>query len=418
MKVIKLEVSNFLGVKAIEISPDGSIVKIEGKNGAGKSSVIDAIWAAIGGAMELPEHPIRNKEKDARIFVDLGEINITRKFTENGTYLEVRNSDGLKFPAPQQVLDKLFTKVSMDPQAFIDLRPRDRRELLLDITGQKADIERLDAERQSAYDNRTLVNRDIKTLEGKLEGVPADEKVEEKSAKDLFDRLDEARALSARKNAYYQEAEGYEGYADQNQETMEGLQQKIKEFTQQIEELKKEIIEEKKGAAESRKKSDNITLVDTAPIQEEIDGIDAHNEKARTVKAARELRQELNLKSKESNQLTAAIQDKGEMKLSLLKSSRIPIDNLIIEGDSILIGEVPFDDLSSSEQLWASMKLGMALNPKLRVLRIARGSELDSDSMAEITAFAKEHDCQIWIEIVTDGPQDGIFIEKGEVKCQ
>jgi hypothetical protein len=78
---------------------------------------------------------------------------------------------------------------------------------------------------------------------------------------------------------------------------------------------------------------------------------------------------------------------------------------------------VPFDDLSTKERIVASMHIGISQNPKLRVLRIENGRELDSESMAEVEKFAAENDCQIWIEQVSDDPSgNGIFIEEGEVK--
>lgn len=47
MKIIKLTISNFMKLGAVEIEPCGGVVRITGQNGQGKSSVLNAIWAAL-----------------------------------------------------------------------------------------------------------------------------------------------------------------------------------------------------------------------------------------------------------------------------------------------------------------------------------------------------------------------------------
>ena len=47
MKILTLTAENFMRLAAVEITPDGNMVQITGRNGMGKSSVLNAIWAAI-----------------------------------------------------------------------------------------------------------------------------------------------------------------------------------------------------------------------------------------------------------------------------------------------------------------------------------------------------------------------------------
>lgn len=49
MKIIRLDAANVKRLKAVEITPDGTLQVVTGANGAGKSSVLDAIWLALGG---------------------------------------------------------------------------------------------------------------------------------------------------------------------------------------------------------------------------------------------------------------------------------------------------------------------------------------------------------------------------------
>lgn len=60
MKIIELRAENFKRLSAVRIRPDGSLFQIGGRNAQGKSSVLDAVQAALGGLEAVPDRPIRN----------------------------------------------------------------------------------------------------------------------------------------------------------------------------------------------------------------------------------------------------------------------------------------------------------------------------------------------------------------------
>jgi len=62
------------------------------------------------------------------------------------------------------------------------------------------------------------------------------------------------------------------------------------------------------------------------------------------------------------------------------------------------------------------MKIGLAANPKLRVLLIRDGSLLDSENLEVVRKMAEEADAQIWLEKVSEGADCSVIIEDGEVK--
>ncbi len=75
-KIISLQAENFKKLKAVNITPTGSTVLLTGKNGAGKSSVLDAIMAALCGKKYCPEKAVRDGEEKAKvgIYIEEGEI--------------------------------------------------------------------------------------------------------------------------------------------------------------------------------------------------------------------------------------------------------------------------------------------------------------------------------------------------------
>jgi DNA repair exonuclease SbcCD ATPase subunit len=55
MKIVNLKADNIKKLVAVEISPADNTVIVTGKNGAGKSSVLDAIWWALSGKKHIQE---------------------------------------------------------------------------------------------------------------------------------------------------------------------------------------------------------------------------------------------------------------------------------------------------------------------------------------------------------------------------
>ena len=176
MTIIKLEASNVKRLRAVTITPQGSAVLIGGRNAQGKSSVLDAIAYALAGKDAIPTEPIRRGEKSASIVLETQEIVVTRKFTAKGSTLEVTNKDGMVFPSPQAVLDKLCSKVAFDPLAFVRLGEsvagrREQLRQLRDLVG--VDTSKLDAERATVFAKRTEVNRQVAAQHAVFSALPS-----------------------------------------------------------------------------------------------------------------------------------------------------------------------------------------------------------------------------------------------------
>ena len=71
LKVVRLEAENVKRLVAVEVEPDGSLVLVGGKNGAGKSSLLDSIAYALGGQALVCERPLRDGAERGHVEVDL-----------------------------------------------------------------------------------------------------------------------------------------------------------------------------------------------------------------------------------------------------------------------------------------------------------------------------------------------------------
>lgn len=396
-KIISLKSTNYKRLKAVEISPDkdGNLVIVAGKNGQGKSSVLDSITAALGGvnAKTTPK-PIRDGEDRAEIVLETEDLVVTRKFTASGSTLKVTSPDGATYPKGQARLDDLLGKLSLDPLAFTQLSDRDQLATLLDLVELPFDPVVLDGNRKAVFDRRTEVNRQVKELAAQVNGFDTTEPVEEVSVSGLV--------------AEYRVEQDRDQKQRQEVAAMEDTDRQIT------------ILEEQLAAA--RRKRELLaqevahhTPVDLDSIQSRIDGAEQTNTKARSYKEFLAVKEQHENAKEAAEKLTAQLAEIDKTKAEGLAAAKFPIPALGFEEGGVTYQGVPFKQASSAEQLRVSLAMAIALNPKLRVIRIADGSLLDSDNLALIESMAAEHDFQVWIEMVDDTGERGIVIEDGQI---
>ena len=247
MKVIELKVDNFKRLKAVLIRPgDAPVVEISGRNAQGKSSVIDAIWAALQGASVLKNTPapVRKGARSAEVRLDLGDYIVTRKFTNGGknTYLTVTTADGTaKITSPQRLLDSLVGDLSFDPLAFSRLPDREQAEALMKML--KIDIVGLEQQRQQAYNARTIVNRDVARTKAELDSLPVIESTPTRV--NVQTLIDEYQKAIDRKNEKQKIDEHLE-YVQKNVIEAEGILKRAKEA---LKEWKEELAQAAAAAA-------------------------------------------------------------------------------------------------------------------------------------------------------------------------
>jgi recombinational DNA repair ATPase RecF len=176
MLITSLQISDYKRVRKVAITPasDRSIILIGGKNGAGKSSTLDALTAAFGGAKQVAADPVRHGAAEASIYVELdgGKLTIDRTIDADGkTTLEVRDAEGA-VRQPQKVLDALIGARFLDPLAFLGLAPKEQRAQLMKLIPDAARIVDLDGKRERGFDRRTEIGRELTKAEGELARLP------------------------------------------------------------------------------------------------------------------------------------------------------------------------------------------------------------------------------------------------------
>ena len=418
MKIVALQAENIKRLVAVEIKPDGNMVVISGRNASGKTSCLDSIWWALGGAAGIQQDPVRRGEKTGRIFLDLGDLRITRTFTrhdsgETTTSISVTSASGAKFNTPQTVLDDLLGQLTFDPLAFSRMRPREQFETLRRFVPD-VDFDAIDRANEKDYNERTAVNRKAHEAQVYAEQIEAPKNVPARVDEDAI--VKELAAASQHNSDIAQRQERRKAMAKE-------IDQRIKwaeDFERQAKGLLDRATGERYDAEELRKE-----LASAAPLPEpkDVTTIQASLSVAKEINdtvALCDKRMALLAEAAQFNQASAVITDRMNAreadKQAKIAAAKLPVTGIAFGKGFVTLNDLPLEQASDAEQLRISVAIAMALNPKLRVLRVRDGSLLDEESLKMIEQMAKDDDFQIWLEKVDSSGTVGFVLENGKLK--
>lgn len=430
MKIVRLTAENIKRLTAVQITPEGNLVTISGKNGQGKSSVLDAIWWALGGKESFKDspNPIRDGAQKALVKLELGDLIVERRFTrvEAGgsaynTSLVVTNAEGARYPSPQSMLDALLGSLSFDPLAFVRMEPRQQRDALKKfVTG--VDLDKVDAEHRADYDKRTEINRRARELRNQAGDIDVTEIPARVDEKAILTELEEA----GRRNT---DIERRKGQIAQRLANGEALLKTAREQDREAEELEEQIIELRKRAAVNRKEGQELLdsankekaelplQTTTIELRQRYDQAVTHNDTVKDLERRRELARRAEALEAEAKALTRQMEERQALKDKAVAEASLPIKGLTFTADGVAFNGQSLRQASDADQLRVGMAVGAALNPKLQVALAREASRLDSDSMRLAAKLADEMDMQFWCERVTDGEAGvGFVIEDGHLK--
>lgn len=399
-KILHFYSENFKRLKVVEFNPNANLVLVSGKNGQGKSSVLDSIWSALQYKASKANNisPVRHGEDRAEVTLEIDDYVIQRIFDPDGeTRLRIETKEGLIVKSPQALLDKICGSLSFDPLAFSNAKDSDKRTMLEDIF--KLNLAEFEAKDAALKEERKDIKRELEMVEGQMTAIRPPEHNDpatETTASDLIQKFTDLITASKRFDAIEIEIKNLE-------EQILSLQAK-----------KASLLEESFNLHAEYKLEDRVNQA--ANLKEQIANIEARNARARQVQNYIRLR-------KRYDDLKGSL-DISNKKIELNKIEReekieeanLPIPGLEIREDGVFVNDTPFPQLSGAERIKISTAIAMAANPDLRVIRITDGSLLDEDSMRVLATMAQENDYQVWVEIVSNNDKIGVVIEDGSIK--
>jgi AAA domain len=415
LTIVSLEVSNVKRIRAVTIHPEGSVVILGGQNEQGKTSVLDAIEFALGGAKSLPSDPIRHGAAKAYVVADLGELVVERVITKSGTNLTVRNRAGEKQTSPQAILDKLCSRIAFDPLDFLREEPAKQNEILRRLVG--LDFTASNAKREALFAARTKVNRDAKSTRAQSESLVVPPGTPDAPV-NLAELLAQIRhAHEARENAA--------GFERQKQAARDAVTRSEEAFAAAEEAARKAEAVVLRARMARRQALTELEAFSTQPAPEpavDVRALEGQVATAETVNRNVERKRKRDQHEADANQLdaqaaelTAQIDAVDEEQRQALAAIAYPVPGLALGEDGPTFNGVPLDQASGAQRIRISVAIGLALNPRLKVLLVRDASLLDDKSLAMVADMAAQAGAQVWLERVGTGDPGAVIIQDGQV---
>lgn len=424
MKIVRLEAKNVLRLSAVTIDPTGNVIVLGGDNAQGKSSVLNCIEMALGGGNAIPAMPIKKGETKGHIVLDLGDIVVERRFSAKGTELTVKNGEGAKFPSPQRMLDELVGRLSFDPDSFRRMDRKQQRDTLMNLVG--LDFTAIDERRKAAFDQRTEVNRRVKSLTTRLDSAPPKHDgvpEAEVSVKDLVAERDARQQLNnanAKRRDFLklfdQGTEKIEAELPDLEAAIEQARAVLKAREEDLASAQQEIATRKGDREKIVEEVDALVDADISEITQQIDSAESTNRKVRENKARAALVDELKAEDARAAELTQRIADAEDEKTELLANAKFPVEGLGVNDDGVTLNGIPFEQSSGVESIKTCVAMGFAMNPKLKIVLVRNPSYIGEEYLRAITEIAEARDGQVWLERGGDGAECSVIIADGMVK--
>lgn len=477
LRIRALKVENYKRIVAVELHPDGKSVVLGGRNAQGKSSLLDAIAAALGGKKKGGEQvALRTGSLRGEVVVDLGDYIVKRSWTPAGDRLVVEDPKGSVYKSPQGLLDKMLGDISFDPLGFMRLEPRAQAETLRKLVG--LDVSDLVAKHGAAYQRRTQVNAEHAKAKAAIEQLPPeppappakpsvgallarrDELQRRLADVDAIERLrKEIAELTVKASpAQAQACEASRKMADELEATLDRmaavqnqpepaadrvrhLQVAVEELIHCLNDCRVEADDMRLAAeemlAEKMRQHDahHLAAVDPAAarfaVQSDLDqvakslsetdaAIAAWEEASRAHARWKGLHQVQAQKVKlvddlaaQSKALTAELEAIEQERLERLAKTTFPVDGLALDGDVITFRGLPLAQASQAERLRVCVAISAALNPRIGLALIREGAFLDDEGLQHVLASVEAMGLQAWVEVVGDRKGVGIIIEDG-----
>lgn len=414
--LLGLRAENYKRLELVEVAfpAEGGVVAIMGENEAGKTSLLDAIETTISGRkMPKAVKPVHDGADSSRIVATFDDIVVTRTFKADGaTAIKVAAADGRRIDRAEELLNRLYSHVALDPLAFSRLSDAEQVATLLPMIG--FDPAPLDAARQEAYDLRTVKNREVAALQARLDAYPAaypglpDDEI---SATDLAAELE--KALDHNQNRRVQES------------TIRGLATSSEGADNLVEVKRRELAEAEAAAVKAHEVLEAAAQafakidpeVDVEPLRAKIAAASETNDRIRDRRDRTRVASELAEAKQAAADLTARVEKAAADKEAALAAARMPVPGLSIDDEGVLtLNGIPFSQASTGVKIRTGTAVAMALNPDLRLIIIRDASLLDAGNRAVIDELAKANGFLVLMEIADESSPVGVVIEDGAVR--
>ena len=377
IKINELQLENVKRIKAVKLEPaQNGLTVIGGKNGQGKTSVIDSIAWALGGDKYRPSQPQRDGSVIPPILhIELSNGLIVERKGKNSA-LKVIDPNGNK--GGQQLLNEF----ALDLPKFMQGTSKEKAEILLQVIGVGEQLYEIENREKQLYNERTAIGR------------IADQK--KKFAEEIVDYPEAPKELISISELILK----------QQEIRSEDLKAQITNLQSQLDVVLSDLEIAQKSALDLHDES-------TEELEQNIKNIEQINIKVRANMDKDKAEEEAKEYKDKYDELTTAISNVRKEKTNLLKNANLPLDGLSVEDGELTYKGFKWDNMSGAEQMKVSTAIVRKLNPDCGFVLLDKLEQMDTDTLKEFGEWLEKEGLQAIATRVSTGEECSIIIEDG-----
>ena len=403
MKINRLEIENVKRVKAVTLEPAANgLTVIGGRNGQGKTSVLDAIAWALGGDRYRPSEAQREGSAiPPHIHIVMNNGLVVERAGKNSD-LKVIDPEGKR--SGQQLLNGFVEQLALDLPSFMQASNRDKAETLLRIIGVGDRLKELERQETDLYNRRTALGQiaDQKDKYAKEQVYYSDVPREPVSAGDLIKQQQDILARN--------------GENQRKRQNLSFLEEEAGRLARQLADLQAKIAANAADLETARKSALDLHDESTAELEANINQIDEINRKVRANLDKFKAEEDAQGYRDQYNKLTGELDGVRKAKTDLLSGAKLPLPELSVQDGELLYRGHKWDGISGSDQLRVATAIVRKLNQQCEFVLLDKLEQMDSETLRDFGAWLEAEGLQAIATRVSTGGECSIIISDGYVE--
>lgn len=421
VKILGLEVENLKRVRAVSLDCSGeALTVIGGRNGQGKTSVLDGIMWALGGDRFRPTRPVHEGADEAYIKVSLDNGMTVERKGVNGS-LKVTSSTG---KGGQALLNEFVNLFALNLPRFMAATGTEKAGMLLDAYPDFGTaLQRLNEQVKRLYDERRALGQIAERKAKYAQELPFDPDAPESplSGGEMAKRMQDALSHNARNDALRRDAaraaEEVRLAEDRGRLTAKRvaeLEAALADARTQAAKAAGDVERARASLVAAQATAAQLQDQDTTAVKRELEQIDALNARVRANESKRNAEAEAEHLKEQYADMSRQLDEVRAERLKLLASVTMPLDGLSIDeaGELVFAGQ-RWDCMSGAEQLQVSAAICAAMKPECGFVLLDKLECMDTGTLREFAAWLESRGLQAIGTRVSTGDECSIVIEDG-----
>lgn len=409
MTIKSLEIENVKRIKAVELTPSPTgLTVIGGKNGQGKTSVLDSIAWALGGERFRPSNATREGSViPPMLKITMANGLVVERKGKNSD-LKVTDPEGRK--AGQQLLNEFVEQFALDLPRFMNATAKEKADTLLRIIGvgdKLFELERREAEKYSRRHAIGQIAEQKKKYAAEMACFP-DAPEELLSISELLKQHQDILARNGENQLKRGRRDELLAAKTQLAGKIAAARQTLSQLLAQEEKVLADLEIAEKDAAELEDES-------TEEIERNIADIEMTNLKVRSNLDKAKAEDDAKEYMRQYDELTAEIDAVRKEKTDLLNGADLPLPGLSVENGELTYLGKKWDCMSGSEQLKCAVAIVRKLNPNCGFVLVDKLEQMDIDTLNEFGAWLEAEGLQAIATRVSTGDECSVIISDGYI---